>query len=344
MKKFSRVFLSLVLIVSLASLASAAVQGKDEKPYRLKLGYSPSVCQAPLHMAVEKGFLAAEGLEVENIQVAAAHMQETLGAGQIEAGFGLIGKFLQPVENGLGIKFTAGIHTGCARVLVPGDSDIKDIAGLRGKRIGVTGPASADMLIMKRALSAENIKVDIKDSEVEFVVFEIADLPLALKNGAVDAIALNDPIAAQAEKEYGLRVLLDTAVTRPFGDEYCCAVFVSSKLAEERPDVAAAFTRAALKAAVWVHEHPDEAAQIQVDKKYVAGDPVFNASILRHYNYMPSVQGAYDAIKLSVQQLSEISVINEKGEDAKKFADRCYAFFDDVPDSYTVEESKAPID
>ena len=342
-KNFLRVFLSFVLIASFVTLASAAVQGKDGKPYHLKLGYSPSICGVPLNIAVEKGFFAAEGIEAENIQVAAAHIQEAVAAGQVEAGQGLIGKFLQPLENGLEIKFTAGTHTGCNSLLVPADSDIKQITDLRGKRIGVSGLASADIIVVKRALAAEGISVDMRDGEVEFAVFPINDLPMALKNGAVDAIALNDPFAAQAIKELGLRTLIDTAVTEPFGSEYCCAAFVSSKLAKERPDVAAAFTRAVLKASVWVQEHPDEAAKIQLDKKYVAGEQEFNASIIKHYNYKPSVQGGYDAIKLSVQQLSEIGVI-KRGTDAKKFADNCYAFFDDVPDTYTVEESKAPID
>ena len=45
-----------------------------------------------------------------------------------------IGKLLQPIENGLPIKFTTGLHTGCTKLLVPGDSDIKSIADLKGKR------------------------------------------------------------------------------------------------------------------------------------------------------------------------------------------------------------------
>lgn len=67
-------------------------------------------------------------------------------------------------------------------------------------------------------------------------------------NGAVDAISTPDPVATNAENEYGLKVLLDTAVTEPYASEYCCVSFVSSELAEKHPDIAAAFTRAVLKA------------------------------------------------------------------------------------------------
>ena len=55
---------------------------------------------------------------------------------------GLIGKMLQPLENGLPIKFTTGLHTGCTKLLVPSSSNIKSIADLKGKKIGVPGPVS----------------------------------------------------------------------------------------------------------------------------------------------------------------------------------------------------------
>lgn len=226
----------------------------DSGLYHLRIAYSPSLCQAPLHIAVEKGFFEAEGIEPENIQIDAAHVQEAIGADQVDVGFGLIGKFLQPVEN-----------------------------------------------------------------------------------GAIDVVAMSDPIVSQFVQQYDLNVLVDTATSEEFSSEYCCASFVSNKLAEEHPDIAAAFTRAVLKASVYVNEHPEEAAKIQLDKKYVTGDLEFNTSLLKSYNYIPSVQGGYDAIKLSVEQLAQIGIL-KAGTDAQQFTDNVYAFYDDVPDSYTAAD------
>lgn len=286
---------------------------------------------------MEKGFFEDEGIDAENIQVDAAHVQEAIGADQVDAGFGLIGKFLQPVENGLAIKFTAGIHTGCIKIIAPKDSGINSVKDLKGKKIGVSGLAGAETIIAKRVLTDAGISFDEKNPEAEFVVFSKNDLGQALENGAIDAIAINDPTAAQFVQEYDLNVLIDTATTEKFADEYCCTSFVSSKLAEEHPDIAAAFTRAILKASVYVEEHPKETAQIQLDNDYVTGDVDFNANLLKSYNYIPSVQGGYDAIKLSVQQLSQIGILKED-TDAKKFTDNVYVFYDDVPDSYTAED------
>jgi len=285
-----------------------------------------------MYIAIENGYFEDEGLDIEQVTVDAAHVSEAIGADQVDVGMGLIGKMLQPLENGLPIKFTTGLHTGCTKLLVPGDSDIKSVADLKGKKIGVPGLADAATVISKRSLSAAGISVTDQNMEVEFSVYSRNDLAQALQNGAVDAIALGDPAASIAEEQYGLTALIDTATDPEYKDEYCCAAFVTSKLAEENPKAAAAFTRAVQKASQWVQENPDETAKIITEKEYVSGDVDFCAQILKTYNYKPSVQGGYDALKQNAEELTQIGVLKE-GTDATKFADNAYIFFDDVPDA-----------
>lgn len=325
--------LSLSACGSSSSADSSAADGaSDSGTTHLRLIYSPSLCAAPMYIAIENGYFEDEGLNVEQVTVDAAHVSEAIGADQVDVGMGLIGKLLQPLENGLPIKFTTGLHTGCTKLLVPGDSDIKSITDLKGKKIGVPGLADAATVVSKRSLSAAGIGVTEQNMEVEFSLYSRNDLPQALENGAVDAIALGDPTASIAEEQYGLTALIDTATDPEYKDEYCCAAFVTSKLAAENPKAAAAFTRAVQKASQWVQENPDETAKIIVDKQYISGDVDFCAQILKTYNYKPSVQGGYDALKQNAQELTEIGILKE-GTDATKFADNAYMFFDDVPDA-----------
>ena len=325
------------LFLGLSAFVLVACSTKNNDPYQLRIAYSPSLCQAPLHLAVEKGFFEAEGIKPENIQLDASHAQEAVGTNQVDLGFGLVSKFLQPVENGLPVKFIAGIHNGCIKILSLKKSGITSIADLKGKRIGVPALSDAATLIAKRALLSEGISVDAKNPEVEFVVYSRNDLPQALQKGLIDVIALNDPVATIAEEQLDLAVILDTSKTHPFDEEYCCVVFITSKLASERPEIAAAATRAILKASAWVQEHPEEAAKIQLDKKYVSGDLAFNTKLLKSYNYHPSIQGGYNAIELNARQFAEIGIL-KKGTDSKAFADRVYLFQKNVPDSYTAAD------
>ena len=317
---------------SSADASAAADSASDNGVTHLRLAYHGSLCGAPLYIAQENGFFADENLEVEQVTVDAAHVAEAVGSDQVDVGMGLIGKMLQPLENGLPIKFTTGVHTGCIKLLVPADSGIKTVTDLKGKNIGVPGLADAGTVVTKRSLHAAGIDASESSSEVTFTVFSRNDLAQALQNKAVDAIVLGDPQASITQEQYGLTALIDTATDPDYKDEYCCAAFVTNKLAEENPKAAAAFTRALQKDSQWVQENPDEAAKIIVDKKYVSGDADFCAQVLKSYNYKPSVQGGYDALKLSAEQLTEIGILKE-GTDAKTFADNAYIFFDDVPDA-----------
>ena len=78
----------------------------DSGTTHLRLIYSPSLCAAPMYIAIENGYFADEGLDIEQVTVDAAHVSEAIGADQVDVGMGLIGKLLQPLENGLPIKFT----------------------------------------------------------------------------------------------------------------------------------------------------------------------------------------------------------------------------------------------
>ena len=88
--------------------ASAAADSADSGATHLRLIYSPSLCAAPMYIAIENGYFEDEGLDIEQVTVDAAHVSEAIGADQVDVGMGLIGKLLQPLENGLPIKFTTG--------------------------------------------------------------------------------------------------------------------------------------------------------------------------------------------------------------------------------------------
>lgn len=147
---------------------SSIIENKEE--YTVKIGYGTGLCHAPIHIAIENGYFAEEGLKFEAVKVETAVIADAISSNQIDAGFGLVGKLIQPIENGLPIKLTSGIHTGCIKIVAPKDSSFSSIADLKGKKIGVAGLADSPALIAKRALAAEGIGVTAANLEVEFIV------------------------------------------------------------------------------------------------------------------------------------------------------------------------------
>lgn len=337
MKKRQMVFIvcltMIMILVSGCQSNQKLESGSDNDEYVVKIGYSKGLCHAPIHIAIENGYFEEEGLKFEAINIESGVISEAVGTGQVDAGFGLVGKFVQPLENGLPMKLTAGIHTGCTKLVVKNDSDIKSVEDLKGKKIGVSSLADSPCLTAKRSLANCGIGVTTDNMEVEFVVYSNTDLPIALQNGAIDAFCAADPAVSVAQKEYNLRAIIDTTTDEEYKDEYCCLSFVSTKLAENYPDLSAKYTRAVMKAARWIEENPKEAAKIQLENDYVTGELEFNASILDSYNYNPTVSGGYDALVKSVIELQKIGIIRKETK-AQELIDNSFIKLEGVEETY----------
>lgn len=344
-KRLTAAALAFVLAAGLAGCSQTESQegsqtedtSSTDDSYVLKIGETQgALCHAPLQVAMELGYFDEEGLQWERVDFGGGDIQAALGSGSIDAGFGLVGKFIQPIENGLNMVITAGMHTGCTKLLVTKDSGINSVEDLKGKTIGVSSLAGSEAVTTKRSLSAAGIDVTAGSGEVDFAVYSTTDLPIALVNGAIDAITVSDPVATTAEKEYDLLAIINTATDEAYKDEYCCISFVSSEVAEEHPEIAAAFTRAVLKGAAYVAAHPEETAQLQIENEYVSGDLALNTEILKSYKYIPSVQGGYDALANVAHDLQNIGVLKST-TDVDALVERSFAFFPDVPDTYTLD-------
>jgi len=121
--------------------------------------------------------------------------------------------------------------------------------------------------------------------------------------------------------------VLTTATDEPFKDEYCCISFVTTRLAEEHPEVAKKFVAATNKASQWIQDNPEEAAKIQIEKNYVTGSAELNGSVLKTYNYKPSIQGGYDALKTAIQAMVDLKII-KSNVNARELADKSFVNFE----------------
>ncbi|MBQ1870000.1 MAG: ABC transporter substrate-binding protein, partial [Treponema sp.] len=214
-----------------------AASGGESEQKVVRINFQTgSLCYAPTHVAMKLGLfeeeLAKIGQKAEYVHIVegGATLGEMIASGKVDAGYGLYATQLQAMENGLPISFTSGIHIGCTKYYVRADSDIKSVADLRGKKVGVPGLADSSVMNLKRKLMDYGIGVTAANNEVEFIAYASADLAIALNNGAVDVIGAHDPVATKGELAYGFRKILDTGTDDKFVKEYCCQQFVTHKL------------------------------------------------------------------------------------------------------------------
>src|SRR2546430_3578422 len=128
----------LVAIVTITSLflTSCGRKNSDSSATsnKVRVGYIGITCEAPIFTAIEKGFFKEEGLEVSLVKCEWANYKDILALGGFDITHHLVMYFLKPIEQGLDVKFTGGIHRGCLRVPAAKKGSVKSITKFRGKR------------------------------------------------------------------------------------------------------------------------------------------------------------------------------------------------------------------
>ncbi|MDR3192455.1 MAG: ABC transporter substrate-binding protein [Treponema sp.] len=317
-----------------SSEAAGIPAANEDENYVVKIGrgVTAGLCGAPYFIAETLGYYEEEGLKWEAVFQSTGESQMNLTTGKTDVGSGLLATTIQPLANGFDIKIPLGIHTGCQKVLVKKNSGINRAADLKGKKIGTSGMAASSTVITQRTLANLGIGVAPPNLEVDFVIFQASDLPLAISTGQVDAIALGDPTAYLAELEHDLKVIINQATDDYLKDEFCCMVQLRTGFYLEHPKAAAKFVRAIQRAAAFVQENPEKTAELLAEAKHVAGDPKVNAEILKTYNYKASVSEARKAISRNVNDLKRIGIIKDD-IDGDELTNRVFVALDGVPDN-----------
>jgi NitT/TauT family transport system substrate-binding protein len=326
---FTALFSAIVLIVG-CDASKATPPTPTENLTKVRVGYIGITCEAPIFCAVENGFFKEEGLDVELVKCEWSKYKDVLALGGFDITHHLIMYLLKPIEQGLDVKFTAGIHQGCLRVQAAANGSIKTVKDLRGKRIGVPGMGTPPFIFANRVLTANGIDAS---RDVSWTVFPSGELGLALEKGQVDAVADSEPIGTLLLASGKVRNVADQATDAPYKDEYCCAVVVNGKFLANNPKASAAATRALLKGAKWVETNPAAAARLSVEKKYLASNPELNTVAISHLRYIPSVVGAEDAVKSAAKEMKNAGMLGPS-TDVEGLATKAFVHLDGVSDEW----------
>src|SRR5204862_728343 len=297
---------------------------------RIRVGYIGLTCEAPTFTAVEKGFFKDEGLDVDLVRCQWATYKDALALGRFDVTHHLVMYFLKPIEQGLDVKFTGGIHRGCLRVQAAAKGDILTVKDLKGKTIGVPGLGTPPFMFATRVMAANGVD---PSRDVKWRVYPAGELGLALDRGLVDAVADSEPIGSLLLADGKVRNVADQAADSPYKDEYCCAVLVNGKFLAKNPKATAAATRALLKGAKWVEANPAAAARLSVEKKYLASNPELNTVAISHLRYIPSVSGGENAVKSAAAEMKKAGMLSPT-TDVDDLARRAFVHLDGVSDQW----------
>ncbi len=308
----------------------------------VKVGFIGLTCEAPIYTAFEKGYFKDEGLEPELVKCSWANYKDNLALGSYDITHHLVMYFLKPIEQGLDVRFLGGVHTGCLRVQTGVNSPIQKIQDLKGKSIGVPGMGTPPFVFANRVFGTHGVDAS---KDITWKVYPAGELGLALKKGEVDAVANAEPIGTLLIAQGIARNVegMDESTDMPYAKEYCCEIIANGKWIDANPDTAARATRAILRGAVWVQQNPKAAAQLAVDKKYLASTVELNTVALGRLTYIPSVSIAEQTLYTAAKEMREAKMLSST-TDTDALAKRAFQHLPGVTDEWikSVKVEKVP--
>jgi aliphatic sulfonates family ABC transporter substrate-binding protein len=200
--------------------------------------------------------LAARGVGVEWIEYAGGiQLVDALRRGELEAG--VVGDcpavFAQAEDVPIVYVAAEPPAPRGAALIVPEHSALREVSGLRGKRVAVNRAAQAHYLLLK---ALEEAGVD--RSEVE-ICFEPPERALAaFCSGEVDAWGIWDPWLSSARLDFGARVLRDATGLSTNSVYY----LARRDFVERQPELIIELLRHVQVAVQWVKRDPIRAADM----------------------------------------------------------------------------------
>ncbi len=330
MTSFTKLFSTVVLCGMLLGGCNKKSTATIVNSKHVRIGYIGLTCEAPIYTAFEKGFFKEEGLEPELVKCAWANYKDTLALGGYDITHHLVMYFLKPIEQGLDVRFLAGIHRGCLRVQAGVKTNIHTVEDLKGKSIGVPGMGTPPFVFANRVFGNHGIDAG---KDITWKVFPAGELGLAIDKGEVDAVCNAEPIGSLLIAQGKVRNIADQMIDAPYKDEYCCEVIANGKWVDANPDTAARATRALLKGAKWVETNPKAAALMAVEKKYLASTPELNTAALARLRYVPSVQLAEESVHTAGREMKVAKMLSPE-TDTEALAKRAFMHLPGVTDEW----------
>lgn len=238
---------------------SAAAFAATEPPpetTRIRLGKIRSICLAPQYVAEE--LLRAEGFtDVQYIEDApGTPAAQAVSAGDNDIGMGFAAVHVNALDKGAQLVVLAGIHAGCFELFAT--NGVKTISDLRGKTAAVLRLGGSQHVFLSSIVASVGLD---PQRDVRWLTHPPAEAMQMLAEGRIDAFLgfPPDPQALRAAKVG--RVVLNSALDKPWSQYYCCMVAANREFARKNPIATKRALRAIIKGSEICASDPERAAQ-----------------------------------------------------------------------------------
>jgi NitT/TauT family transport system substrate-binding protein len=252
-------FLVVCLLVPAIGLLTGCGSGPGGQPSQkttLAMGYIPNVQFTPFYVAIEKGYFAYEGIEIEFDYGWETDLLKLVGSDELHFAIASGDQVVLAQSQRLPVVYVLNWYRRfpvCVMSLA--EKKIQSPADLLGKRVGTPVTYGASYIGWRALLDA----TDLDEKQVELVTIGYNQVA-ALKAGQVDAAlcyAMNEPVQMRAAGE-----AVDIIYVADYANLVSNGLITNEKSIQERPELVQGMVRAALRGIAYTLEHPDEAFDI----------------------------------------------------------------------------------
>ncbi|HEV2722573.1 MAG TPA: ABC transporter substrate-binding protein [Thermoanaerobaculia bacterium] len=200
---------------------------------------------------------------------------------------------------GAPVYVVAGFAKGGVRIVGRSDLNLKRIADLKGKTVGVARGGAQELCLLAELAKAHLTWSDKGDKDVHLVYLAYADLNGALLNKNIDAMCQSEPQSTQAiSKGFGKEI--NRPYDTPMG-EPVRALVMTAEMYDKKRDVAARVLKCFVDATKYFLDHPDFA------EKYVR-EQVFKGQLTaeEYKDAMNNAGFTYDITPQHVQVTTDM--------------------------------------
>lgn len=160
-------------------------------------------------------------------------------AGEVDVSASALEAAISGRASGVKVYLVGGFAKGGVRIVGRPDLNIRSIAELKGKKVGVTRGGPQEILLFTELAKNNLTWADKPGKDVQIIYMGYPDLNQALLTKEIDAMSQSEPYSTQAlNKKYGAEIM--KPYETPLG-EPVRALVMTEKMYKEQPDVAARF-------------------------------------------------------------------------------------------------------
>ena len=256
-------FLFLLVVFAFILAACGGEEPTETTKINLPMGYIPDPQYAPYYVAVDKGYYAEEGLEVEF-----DYSFETDGVALVGAGerpFAIVSGdqvILARAQSLPIVYILEWFQKYPIAIVSKADSGIEEPSDLAGRNVGLPGFFGASYVGYVGLLDSVGLaEGDVDGNDIGFNQVESL---LTDQSEAVVGYGNNEPLQLQDRGEN-----INVINVADFIDLVANGIITNEELLEENPELVESFVRATLRGLADTIENPNEAYEIS--KKYVEG-------------------------------------------------------------------------